>query len=415
VIAVRRKNKKMSTILGKKRTLVQNFYKMILKEIKYTRFGGESFEWSIQGKQLNEAPYPSVTFDQINLIVGKNATGKSNTIMSIMQLAVLLSDKIDLSKLVFHSSKYEVCFQNSNGDIDYLLEFKDGKVIKEQLDIGGNNKINRAGSKGTIFYEGLNENLAFETDDKALAVTRRDKVQHPYLENLYQWGKQLFFYKFGSTKGKGTFVRDLNQINEEDFELKDSDDFVGMFKSGKDKIGDTFVNNIKNDMKAIGYAISEIGIEKPKFYPFPGFALTVKEDELDDITDQTEMSQGMFRALSLLVQINYSLSFNIPSCILIDDIGEGLDYERSKSLIELIIDKSRYSNIQVFMTTNDRFVMNKIPLEYWSVIERVKQKSIFYNYRNSKDIFDSFAFTGLNNFDFFATDFYLNGLEEQVN
>jgi AAA15 family ATPase/GTPase len=386
---------------------------MILTKIKYTRFEGKSFEWGIQGKPLNDNPYPSVSFENINLIVGKNATGKSKTITSLMQLADLFSGKVNLSKLIFHSAKYEVSFSKQNIIINYLLEYKEGKVVKEKLDIGGVNKIDREGSKGTIFYEDLGKAIPFETDDKLLSVTRRDKIQHPYLENLFQWGKQLFLYQFGSTKGKGTFVRDLNQINEEDFQLQDSDDFVGMFKSGKEKIGNSFVDNIKEDMKYIGYPISKIDIDKPKFYPIPGFALTVKENQLDDLTDQTEMSQGMFRAFSLLIQLNYSLSSNIPSCILIDDIGEGLDYDRSKCLIDLIIRKAEQSNIQVLMTTNDRFVMNKIPLEYWSVIARNNQKSIFYNYSNSKDIFDSFAFTGLNNFDFFATDFYLNGLDEE--
>lgn len=386
---------------------------MILKNIKFTRFEGESFEWAIQGKPSFDNQFPAVSFGQINLIVGKNATGKSKTIMSIMQLADLFSGKVDLSELVFHSSKYEVCFQNGSGDINYLLEYKDGKVVNERLDIGSVNKIDRKGPKGTIFYEELNKSLPFETDDKILAITRRDKIQHPYLENLYQWGKQLFLYKFGSTKGKHTFVRDLNQIKEENIDLRDSDDFTSMFKSGKEKMGEEFVNNIRADMKTIGYSISEIGIDKPKFLPIPGFAINVKEDGLDDLTDQTEMSQGMFRAFSLLIQINYSLSLSIPSCILIDDIGEGLDYDRSKSLIELIIDKAKGSNIQVFMTTNDRFVMNRMPLEYWSVIQRENKKSIFYNYRNSKEIFDSFSLTGLNNFDFFATDFYMNGFEEQ--
>ncbi|HHC24191.1 MAG TPA: hypothetical protein ENK58_02070 [Desulfobacterales bacterium] len=56
-----------------------------------------------------------------------------------------------------------------------------------------------------------------------------------------------------------------------------------------------------------------------------GFGLNVQETELDEGTDQTEMSQGMFRALSLLIQLNYSLLADITGCIL---IGEGLDHER---------------------------------------------------------------------------------------
>jgi AAA15 family ATPase/GTPase len=127
-----------------------------------------------------------------------------------------------------------------------------------------------------------------------------------------------------------------------------------------------------------------------------------------------DMSQGMARAFSLIVQLNYSLMAKIPSCILIDDIGEGLDYDRSRKLIELIIEKAEGSNIQVFMTTNDRFVMNSVPLKYWSVIHREGNKSVFYNYQNSKQTFDDFAFTGLNNFDFFATEFYRQGFEEFI-
>jgi len=57
------------------------------------------------------------------------------------------------------------------------------------------------------------------------------------------------------------------------------------------------------------------------------------------------------------------------------------------------------------MSTNDRFVMNNVPLEYWQVIQRKGGECRIYNYQNSKDIFDEFTYTGLNNFDFLATDF----------
>jgi hypothetical protein len=101
---------------------------------------------------------------------------------------------------------------------------------------------------------------------------------------------------------------------------------------------------------------------------------------------------------------------------LIDDIGEGLDNDRSNSLIELIIEKIKDSSVQVIMTTNDRFVMNKVPLEYWSVIQRIPKKSLFYNYQNSKSTFEEFKRTGLNNFDFLSYEYYIEDfeIEEQL-
>ena len=162
-------------------------------------------------------------------------------------------------------------------------------------------------------------------------------------------------------------------------------------------------------MRSISYFLEKIDALPLKNLPasINGYGLNVKECDLDDTTDQREMSQGMFRAFSLLIQLNYSLLNKIPTCILIDDIGEGLDYDRSRKLIELVIQKISNSSIQVIMTTNDKFVMNAVPLEYWSVIKRVKNKSFFYNYKNSRESFDEFKYTGMSNFDFLTSEYYI--------
>ena len=123
----------------------------------------------------------------------------------------------------------------------------------------------------------------------------------------------------------------------------------------------------------------------------------------------------MFRVLSLIIQVNYSLLAKQPSCILIDDIGEGLDFERASAMVKLLISKAQTGLVQLIMTTNDRFIMNGVPLEYWSVIERTPGLAKLHNIHNSKEIFDDFKFTGLNNFDFFATQFYIEGFGNEEN
>jgi AAA15 family ATPase/GTPase len=113
----------------------------------------------------------------------------------------------------------------------------------------------------------------------------------------------------------------------------------------------------------------------------------------------------MFRALSILICVDYAVLASRPSCILIDDIGEGLDFDRSCSLIRVLVDRAKSSEIQLVMTTNDRFVMNTVPLENWSVIQRRGGDCNVRNYRNAQKEFDEFKFTGLNNFDFLALDY----------
>lgn len=57
------------------------------------------------------------------------------------------------------------------------------------------------------------------------------------------------------------------------------------------------------------------------------------------------------------------------------------------------------------MSTNDRFVMNSVPLEEWSVLRREGGKVTVHNYSNSRETFDDFKFTGLSNFSFLELDF----------
>ena len=178
-------------------------------------------------------------------------------------------------------------------------------------------------------------------------------------------------------------------------------------------------------MTKIGYKLSEIGTQVPSFVNpdilsanspnnLPQFLyLYIKEEDLKSVTEQSEMSQGMFRALSLFIQINYSLLAIQPSCIIIDDIGEGLDYQRSSSLIKILIEKAKTGLVQLIMTTNDQFIMNGVPIEYWSVIERNPGSVKLHNIYNSRDKIEEFKFIGLNNFDLFTSEFLLQKESEE--
>ena len=82
-----------------------------------------------------------------------------------------------------------------------------------------------------------------------------------------------------------------------------------------------------------------------------------------------------------------------------------MDYERSCELIDLLIEKAKKYSVQLLMTTNDRFVMNRVPLEMWTVLSRTGSIVKGYNVHNSAKKFEEFKFTGMSNFDLFATDY----------
>lgn len=378
---------------------------MILKSFSYIRNKGTKNEWAIKGSPTEESPLKLV---DVNLIVGKNATGKTNTVSSLRILADLISGEKEPQQIIYNTGIYHASFDNQGIPIDYFLDVKGGVVIDERLTIDGQTLLDRKNKK--LYYQGEKKYFSFQTDENVLAITRRDKVQQAYMEPLFLWGRNLSFYAFGSSLGKSTLMKDVTIATKEIFKPRETDKVSGILVKALKEF-EELKGIVINDMSKIGYQLTDIKPSRLKFLPVNAYGILVKEKGLSDYTDQFEMSQGMFRALSLLIQLEYSLLSNVPSCILIDDIGEGLDYERSQDLINIIIEKTKSSHVQVIMTTNNRFIMNTIPLHYWHVINRVGNKSIFYNRGNSNKTFEDFSMTGLNNFDFFATKFYVNGME----
>ena len=378
---------------------------MFLRSLSYIRNTGTPSEWRIQGSPIADEP---LHFGSINLVIGQNATGKSNTLSALRDLSDLVSGVRKIENLLYKTFDYDVVFENDGTPIRYRLVVEKGQVTDERLSVNGVERFNR--KEKLMFYEQQGENLAFETSPEELGVTRIDSKQQSYMVPLYLWGRNLSHYEFGGSLGKNMIVRDLAVAVNESIKPRDTEKVSAFFAKALQLFA-----NIKdvviNDMAEVGYKLIDIKSSPLKNIPINGYGIAVKEDGLEDYTDQQEMSQGMFRALSIIIQIEYSLLANMPSCILIDDIGEGLDYERSQKLINLIMKKASNNGLQVIMTSNDRFVMNNIPLQYWHVINRSGNRSVFYNMQNSKQVFDEFSYTGLNNFDFFADKFYIKGME----
>lgn len=356
------------------------------------------------------------TFDQINLIVGKNATGKTKTLMAINALANLVSgDK----EFTYDTGRFEAHFTNKGKKITYILSYKNFIIVEEKYSENETLLLEREqGKEGRIRTEEIDGYLKFQIPDNQLAcLAKMDDIQHPFLKDLFNWGKNSRFYQFGTFLGKNHLVVFTKDFESKIISPKDADNVVAMLKKGLDRHSGNLKNKIVDEMNRVGFNITDIGIS-----PAEGLTsnlqadfqcIFVQETGLAGKTSQVHISQGMFRALSLIIQINVSLLDSEPSCILIDDIGEGLDYERSTTLINLIIEKTRNTDIQIIMSSNDRFVMNAVPIKYWCVIQREDGKCKIFNYRNSEKIFEDFKFTGLANFDFLKSEFYLKGFEEQ--
>jgi len=381
---------------------------MILKKLSYSEFAGAPHSWSIEGLIL----------DRINLLVGKNATGKTNTLEKIAWLGNMLAG---IQPQLLISGNYDVEFIEDNDNYHYKLNISLQKVEYEELLINDEQIFLRKGDgKGQITTTQFSEKMNFQLSQNQLVVTaKRDTIQHPFLEKLVKWAEGQRMYAFSSDMGQDT-VFITNDMNNIIVDPRNMLSVIGLYIKGAQEFPQEFKESVIELMKNIGYELSDIGVvQRPNYHALPhagnnnGLVLYIGEKNSNIRILQQTMSQGMFRALSLIIQVTYNSLKKLSTTILIDDIGEGLDFERSSSIIRSIIDITEKVKGQVIMSTNDRFVMNNVPLEHWQVIQRTGGDCKVYNYRNRKEVFDEFAYTGLNNFDFLATDFINSKLENQ--
>jgi len=374
---------------------------MILKSFEYSEYeeNQEGF-WAIKPFDL----------EKINLFTAKNATGKTRAIKAIY----LLSKSIN--GIEFNSdAKYSVVFFDGAESYKYCFHNDNKKVISEKLTKDDTTLIFRDNTgKGKIFTDQLSNNIDFQSPENKLAISRRDKIQYPYLERIHLWADNLHYYSFGTSMNQeyGKAINDKNTIL-----YGNSDNSVETFFVGELEFNEEYKKNILLSMNSIGYDLSVIDLKpitrSSSYAHSEEYILFVSEKESGINVNQYAMSQGMYRALSIIIHLTYHAMMNIPTTILIDDIGEGLDFERSTKLITLLIELAeKNDNIQLIMSTNDRYIMNKVPFKYWQMIYRKGVECEVYNYKNSKEIFDEFKYTGLNNFDFFSTDF-INAEREQ--
>ncbi len=310
---------------------------------------------------------------------------------------------------LFNSGKYDVEIELTGDRYILHIEFEKKQVIKEKLWVNEEIRLDRRkDGKGKIWYEKQNEFIEFDLPTDALALQlRRDELQHPFVSRISLWAQQCLFYEFGSAE-RTTFRLIQTLYTKNGSENHACSKYVEAYR----KFGQKFDRRITKDMARLGYKIIDVGVADLKSMDsqvtMPDGVLSIfviEEDRPEQRITQINMSQGMFRALSLVINLNIAAMSNFRGLLLVDDIGEGLDYERSIGLIDLLLSHAK-KGFQIIMTSNDRFVMNKVPLESWCILRRSGPIVKSFTQRNSPIEFKNFKFAGLSNFEFFASNVF---------
>ncbi len=353
---------------------------MLLKSIAYFEHKGNPHFWEIN----------DVYFTEQNIIIGLNATGKTRLTNIITNLGKVLSSKAK------KNGNWEITLEkDSSNTYKYILEINNLIVEKEKITKGDLVLLDRSFEDGIIFSEKDNENHEFSPPKDELTVNvRRDLSHYPFLEDIFNWAQNINGYSFSGAKNDMITI----PSNADGYlQTLTTVPYILNKLKGNEKVHEA----IKKGMTAIDYPIERIS---SKQISDPGslnnlFLVTVKEKDLKCNTDQNAMSQGMYRALCLIVIIEYYLREKRTGLIVVDDLGEGLDFDRSSKLISLLLEKTKGSDIQLIITSNDRFLINAVDLKSINYLTRSGHTVSSINYQNNKKLFDKFIVSGLTNFD----------------
>ena len=137
---------------------------MYIKSVEYSQFENSPQKWVLEQCVLGN----------INLLAGKNASGKSRTLNVILGLSKHLSIEKSVQKF-FGSGNYKVTFEKDGNEIVYILKYSEAKVIEENLYVGGVLLLERGeGGVGQIRFnkvvDGNGQSLDFQTPEEDVAA-----------------------------------------------------------------------------------------------------------------------------------------------------------------------------------------------------------------------------------------------------
>lgn len=351
--------------------------------MRLTHFSYNEFGWEL--KEM-------MTLQPVNLLVGKNAVGKSKTIQSLGKVIAYLLQQKEPSE--YEGFGVSLAFEDKGERFSYNFIYSNGEVIQEELFTLHEKYLSR--NKETAILHDTHIN---PPANKLILHVRRDTVQYPYIEKIMLWAEQacgLSFNEMDMAGDNNTFSYILGQQK----------DLYSLVKS----MSQDALEHIVSQARSLDYLLTKIeplsvGTLKK---------VTFQEQDVTDILIDKSLSKGMFRALYLLIYMEHLSEQEHPSLLLVDDLCEGLDYDRSTKLGKLVFNFCLEHNIQLIASSNDTFLMDVVNLKYWNILQREGSAVTSINAQNSPELFNDFSFTGLSNFDFFSSDYIARNSQKKT-
>ena len=157
---------------------------MILHSFEYSEFQDHPRGWRLS---LTE-------FGPINLVVGRNAAGKSRLLKVIHAFTQLVAGK---QKELFSSGDWGVDLETPAGEhFTYKCALENKEVVSENLCLNGELLLDRANGRFPGRIKAANRPGEFDDfqirPDQLAIYSKRDSIQQPHLELIADWAARRY-------------------------------------------------------------------------------------------------------------------------------------------------------------------------------------------------------------------------------
>ena len=321
----------------------------------------------------------------VNLLVGRNATGKTRSIRALQNVIAFMQTK----KLLMapRNLSTELVFTDpvkDNWRMTYSFVVTNDMIEKESLVV--NEKVLIKRTKAVASYQ---KTTISPPPHKLVVQIRRDKEMFPEIEQLMTWVEGAVLVS----------CSDINSIT-----ISFGPDDLGnpdRFSDMVDSLSPKEKKQVLAQAKALGYDLTSMETMASGNMKYVMF----KEKSVKSMFGDFQMSNGMLRVLYFLSFMQYIKKNDKLSLLLVDDLGESLDYNRSVRLGKLVFDACAKDGLQLIASSNDAFLMDAVDISHWQILRRSGSKVTVINPANNQALFNDFRLTGLSNFDLFSSDF----------
>ncbi len=343
-----------------------------------------SFSFNSNSRNLN---IEEVSFENLNLLVGASGVGKTRILKALNFICNVAQGKVQLLEDVKWSINFSHLDKNyhwsleaeiSNSIYDpFTSEPEQAEILDEKLiEFNNSNEIEILHRTSKVSKLNNRKLPKLKRTESAITILAEEDSIAPISEAF----KRFIFNEnpqsaIVSMKSAPSNVQTPEYLDLDDYEYRtylqklkeDLVDAPTLLKAYylKSLFPRTF-DAIKEIYIEIFTSVEDIKVViESEAHDRYNLLFEIKENDSEKWISQFQISSGMYRALTYLVEI---IAAPEESVIIIDEFENSLGINCMPQLTELILDKS--PDLQFILTSHHPYIINNIPWKTWQLVSK---------------------------------------------